>query len=88
MATTIKEIIAELSAIEDQDQPVIFAYWTADLFEFADGETETPTPEQFAEIIEEISEEDLFSDPYNIINDIVYDFMSKLNEEEDEEEDN
>lgn len=83
MATTIKDIIAELTAIENQDQPVIFAYWTADLFEFADGETATPTPEQFGEIIDEgLRGADLFSDPYDIINDTVYDFMAKLNEGE------
>jgi len=86
MATTIRDIITELSEIEDQDQPVIFAYWTADLFEFADGETATPTPEQFAEIIDDgLRGADLFSDPYDIINDTVYEFMSRLNNEEEEE---
>lgn len=86
MATTIKQLIAELSAIENQDQPVMYEYYLAEAFEFADGETDTPTPEQFAKIIdEELSEADLFDEPYNIINDTVYDFMSKLNEEEEED---
>jgi hypothetical protein len=84
MAQTIKELIAELSAIENQDQPIISAYWLADLFEFADGETATPTPEQFGKIIDELEGADLFSDPYDLINDSVYYFMSQLEEEEED----
>lgn len=74
-ATTIKEIIAELSEIENQDQPIIVAYWLADLFEFGDG-TPSPTTKEFGEIIEtSIAGQDLFSEAYDAINDSVYDFM-------------
>ena len=82
MAMTIKEFIAELSAIENQDQPIASNYWLAEDFEFADGETATPTPEQFGVIISRMSLDDI---SYEELNDSVYYFMSALNEEEEGE---
>ncbi len=75
-AKTIKELIAELSAIENQDQPVMYEYYLAEQFEFADGVL-TPTPEQFGEIINELVP-DMFSEVYGELNDIVYEHMSSL----------
>ena len=75
MAQTIKQLIAELSAIENQDQPVFALYWQAENFEFGDGKP-TPTPEQFGEILDtnyfdwtELSEQ---------INDSVYEYITKI----------
>lgn len=74
MAQTIRELIAELSAIENQDQPIFSVWYVADDFEFGDNKP-TPTPEQFGEILNatnldwtELSEQ---------ISDEVYDFMHK-----------
>jgi hypothetical protein len=82
MATTVKEFIAELSKIENQDQPIFSVWWVADDFEYGD-DTATPTPEQFDEILNnnifdsaELAEQ---------VNDSVYYFMSRLNNEEEEE---
>jgi hypothetical protein len=72
---TIRELVAELSAIPDQDQPVIYAYWLAENFEFAfDGLS--PTKEQFAEAIEDLETTAIFDEPSQIINDFVFDVVS------------
>lgn len=72
---TIRELVAELSAIPDQDQPVIFAYWLTENFEFAFGEV-SPTKEQFAEAIEDLETTEIFAEPSAIINDFVFDVVS------------
>jgi hypothetical protein len=74
MSRTIRELIAELSAIENLDQPIVALWSLAEDFEFADG-TLTPTPEQFGEIIAEITLDDVTLDE---LNDLVYEFMSGL----------
>jgi hypothetical protein len=72
---TIRELVAELSAIADQDQPVICAYWLTENFEFEFGDVR-PTQEQFAEAIEELETTAIFDEPSQIINDFVFDVVS------------
>jgi hypothetical protein len=76
MAQTVRELIAELSAIENQDQPIIFEGYLAEHFEFGDDKP-TPTPEQFGEIIDSLVP-NLFSEVYSEINDVVYDYITSL----------
>jgi hypothetical protein len=83
MATTVKEFIAELSKIENQDQPIFSVWWVAEDFEYGD-DTATPTPEQFAEILNNNSFD--WTELGEQVNDSVYYFMSKLNNEEEEED--
>lgn len=76
MAITIRQLIAELQEYENLDQPIIGIYWTADTFEFGNG-TATPTPEDFAEIIDvELRGYSLGEVDGEIINDAVFDFMN------------
>lgn len=70
MSRTVRELVAELSAIENLDQPIMYEYYLAEQFEFAD-ETPTPTPEQFGEIIDNL-DPTMFSQVYSELNDIVY----------------
>lgn len=84
MAMTIKEFIAELSKIENQDQPIFAVWWTADDFEFGD-DTPTPTTKQFDEILNNNSFGSEVSLLAEQVNDSVYYFMSKLNQEEEGE---
>jgi hypothetical protein len=72
---TIRELVAELSAIPDQDQPVICAYWLTENFEFEFGDVK-PTQEQFAEAIEDLETTAIFDEPSQIINDFVFDVVS------------
>ena len=62
MAMTIKGLIAELSAIENQDQPVMYGYVLAEVFTLDnEGEDYELTPEQFGEAIDSLSfDEDYF----------------------------
>lgn len=62
MAKTIKQLIAELSAIENQDQPVMYGYALAEDFTCDNnGEDYELTPEQFGEAIDNLSyDEDYF----------------------------
>lgn len=76
MSRTIRELIAELSANENQDQPVMYEYYLAEQFEFADG-TPSPTSEQFGEIIDSLVPT-MFSEVYSELNDIVYEVMRKF----------
>lgn len=70
----MRELVAELTAIPDQDQPIISAYWIAENFEYAfDGLS--PTKEQFAEAIEDLETTAIFDEPSEIINDFVYDVL-------------
>lgn len=79
MAKTIRELIAELSTIENQEQPIIYEYLLAENFEYADG-TPSPTPKQFGKVIDkELSSQDfIFANGYELLNDIVYDVMRQL----------
>jgi hypothetical protein len=63
MAMTIKGLIAELSAIENQDQPVMYGYVLAEDIGAMDngGDDYELTPEQFGEAIDSLSyDEDYF----------------------------
>lgn len=72
---TLRELVAELTAIPDQDQPVICAYWLTENFEYAFGEVR-PTQEQFAEAIEDLETTAIFDEPSSIINDFLFDVVS------------
>lgn len=72
---TLRELVAELTAIPDQDQPVICAYWLTENFEYAFGEVR-PTQEQFAEAIEDLETTTIFDEPSAIINDFLFDVVS------------
>jgi hypothetical protein len=73
MAQTVRELIAELSAIENQDQPIMFEGYLAEHFEFADG-TPSPTPKQFGEIIDNLVP-NMFGGVYAELDEAVYDYM-------------
>lgn len=73
MSRTIRELIAELSANENLDQPIVAVLYIASDFEFADGETATPTPEQFGKVLENFYID--YDSIYNELNDSVYEFM-------------
>jgi hypothetical protein len=62
MALTIKELIAELSAIENQDQYVMYGYVLAEDFTLdKEGEDYEITSKQFGEAIDSLSyDEDYF----------------------------
>ncbi|NBW11603.1 MAG: hypothetical protein EBR82_26590 [Caulobacteraceae bacterium] len=75
MAQTVKQLIAELSKIENQDEPIFALYWQAWNFEFGDGKP-TPTPEQFGEILDTSSFD--WTDLSDQINDSVYEYITKL----------
>jgi hypothetical protein len=77
MTQTIRQFIAELSAIENQDQPIFAVHWLAEDFEFGDG-TPSPTPEQFGQVVGERNFE--WQDLAEQINDRVYDLMSDFGE--------
>ena len=68
---TIAEVITELSAIADQNQPIAFAYWLAENFEYYDKGT--PTQEEFAKAITDLDSTSWLDEPSSIINDFVYD---------------
>jgi len=71
---TVKDMIAELSKIENQDQPIICSFWLAETIEFADG-TPNPTIEVFSKVVKELENYDLFSEPSEVISDLVYEVM-------------
>jgi hypothetical protein len=73
MPQSVRELIAELSAIENQDQPIIYALWLAKDIEYGNGLQ--PTPEQFSKAIEELVGYDLFTEPTETIVDVVYEVM-------------
>jgi hypothetical protein len=63
MAKTIKDLIAELSAIENQDQPVMYGYVLAEDMGAMDyeGDDYELTAEQFGEAIDSLHyDEDYF----------------------------
>lgn len=82
---TVKDLIEQLSKIEDQEQPIAFQYWIAEDFEFHDGKG-TPTQEQFEEAIDSLHPDSLWDDAREIINDAVYEVMPDPEDEEDEDE--
>jgi hypothetical protein len=77
---TIAEVVAELSAITDQNQPIAYAYWLAENFEYYDKGT--PTQEEFAKAITDLETTEWDLEPTAIINDFVYDEVSAREETE------
>jgi hypothetical protein len=79
MSETIRELIAELSAIENQDQPIISKYFLAENFEYADG-TPTPSPKKFEDFIvmELTSYDDIWESSYDLLNNLIYEFMRQF----------
>jgi len=73
---TVKDMIAELSKIENQDQPIICPFWLAETIEFGNGIT--PTPEQFGKAVKELEGYDLFSEPSEVISDVVYEVLREF----------
>jgi len=89
MAMTIKGLIAELSAIENQDQPVMYGYVLAEVFTLDnEGEDYELTPEQFGEAIDSLSfDEDYFKQ--TMADDLWADVQTYMEENYfDNEEDN
>ena len=77
MATTVQQLITQLESIENKEQPVIFQYYLAKHFEYADG-TPNPTEEQFERVVDEIPESGdyhLWSSAYELLNDAVYELI-------------
>jgi hypothetical protein len=80
---TVKDLIQQLNEIEDKEQSVIFQYFLAEHFEYADlGEVRQPTAEEFDQAVEDLDDSSLWDDPADTINDYVFGLMSKNNEEE------
>lgn len=70
---TIKDLIKQLSEIENKDQPVIFQYFLAEHFEFSDAdESYTATEKQFAQVAEDLDEASLWDDARETINDYLF----------------
>lgn len=68
---TVQNLIDQLNKIENKEQSVLFQYFLAEHFEFADG-TPSPTAEQFDRVAEELDDESLWDDAQQTINDYAY----------------
>jgi len=61
MTMTIKDLIKDLQSYENQDQPIVFTYYTAD--QFVDQATDdNMTPERFAKVADRVWNCDHFWD--------------------------
>jgi hypothetical protein len=79
---TVKSLISQLEEIEDKDQSIIFQYFLAEHFEFADG-TPSPTAEQFDKVAEDLDHESLWDDAHETVNDYAYGVVSEDDEEKE-----
>jgi hypothetical protein len=79
---TVKDLIEQLSEIENKDQSIIFQYFLAEHFEFSDG-TPSPTAEQFDKVAEDLDHESLWDDAHETVNDYAYGICESENEVED-----
>lgn len=86
MATSVKQLIEQLQAIEDQDQPILFQYYLREDFEYGDDET-TVSDEAFLNAIDRVERTDGWEDARSYINDVVYEESYKLSTDEDEDAD-
>ena len=62
---TVRQLVAELQALEDQDQTVCYAYTVAEHFGVHDlktGDETWPTDKQFAHAVNQLDQHDLFED--------------------------
>lgn len=76
---TVKQLIEQLQAIEDQDQVVIFQYYVREDFEYADN-TEF-TDEVFEEVADWAVRVDVWEDAMMALNDRIYE-LAKSNDED------
>jgi hypothetical protein len=79
---TVQNLIDQLNKIENKEQSVIFQYFLAEHFEFADG-TPSPTAEQFDKVAEDLDDESLWEDAHETVNDYAYGICESENEEEE-----
>jgi hypothetical protein len=80
--TTVANLIAQLSEIENKEQPIIFQYFLAEHFEFSDlGEVRQPTLEQFDQVADALDHESLWDEARETINDYAYGICESENEE-------
>jgi hypothetical protein len=80
---TVQNLIDQLIQIEDKEQSVIFQYFLAEHFEYADLDVvRQPTAEEFDQAVDDLDDSSLWDDPADTINDYVFGLMSKNNEEE------
>lgn len=79
---TIKQLIEQLQQVEDQDQLVVFQYYTKEDFEYGD-ETEI-SDKVFEEAIDWAEKVNVWEDAFAYLNDHIYD---KANASTDEDED-
>jgi len=73
---TVKDVVEQLSAIENQDQPIICAYWLGADIEYGNGLA--PTPEVFGKVATILEGYDLFSEVSEVISDEVYEHMREF----------
>jgi hypothetical protein len=69
--TTVKQLIEQLQEIENQDQPVIFQYYTKENFEYGDDET-VVSDEVFEKAVEWARRVDVWEDAYAYLNDHIW----------------
>ena len=77
----VKDLVAELMQI-NQEQPVWSLVYVADDFEFGDGWTPTPTPEQLGKIIEQNTVD--FSPVAEQMTDAVFYFMQEFAQQDED----
>jgi len=82
--TTVKQLIEQLQEIEDQDQPLIFQYYTKEDFEYGDDET-VVSDEVFEEAVEWAERVNVWEDAYDYLNDHIYDKASASTDEDEDE---
>ena len=68
---TVKQLIEQLQEIEDQDQPIIFQYYTKENFEYGDDET-VVSNEVFEEAVDWAEKADVWEDAYAYLNDHIW----------------
>lgn len=73
--STVKQLIEQLQEIEDQDQPIIFQYYTKENFEYGDDET-VVSDEVFEEAVEWAERADIWEDSYSYLNDHIWEKAS------------
>ncbi len=74
---TVRDLIEQLRELKDHDQPIIYQYYLAEHFEFEN--LGNPTEDQFAQVAEDLSDDELWRDAAETINDYLFGLM---NEEE------
>jgi hypothetical protein len=76
--TTVKELIEELTQIEDKSQTVIWQYYTKESFCFdLDGPQTMATEKEFAKVAEKVNRFGIFENTAQEINEIVFTEIAK-----------